>query len=144
MATFGAYQASTEGALELIPHVDVEVDPHLTEEMIGGWLTSFSAHVGLTLGYISELTAPNLAMVTLAARRIVERYVAGDILDVVYQVDVGRTDTPPGQHFRDEALAELLQLQEVVALLLITTGAVVAGEVSVEWPLPRVTMGMRF
>ena len=140
------FGASVAGVSQLVTHIVIEADnTAVTTPMVTDWLTGFAAHVGLKLGVLSALSTEHSALVQLAARRIVERYVAGDVLDAAYAIDTGRTETPPGESYRAEALAELAQLVESVLLYVgLDDGGVLGGEVTVAWPPARVTMGMQW
>lgn len=138
------YDATVSGAVNMVKHVTVaDEDTIVTTDMVSDWLTGICAHVAIRLGLLDALSATELSSVSAAARRIVERFVAADILDTAYQPD--KDEEPAGAAFRATATAELDALVASVDLLRANTGADdVNYGVVVEFPLPRVTMDMRF
>jgi hypothetical protein len=136
------FDCTLEGVKNLIPHVSVAEDKAVTSVMVTDWLTGFAAYVGLRIGVISVLSDSDQISVARAARRIVERYVAGDVLDVVYQPEVGKEGGVPGEPLRTTARLELEALVvrcEQLRALVTAAVEVDDGGASVSWPRPRVT-----
>lgn len=141
------FGSTVSGVNNRVRHIKIGEDETVKPTDVQDWIAGFAASVNIRLGDLQIIDDVHETRIRLAARRIVEAYVAGDVLDAAFQVQTGRNEDPPGEHLRKMALLELEALVGEVDLLRAQGAESPAGlgQVGIGFPrYPMVRKAMRF